>query len=56
MIKLTLEIKEQEEGKLDLKLVDPTKKQLESASENEKLIAQKMKNVLDEELLKKLED
>lgn len=56
MIKLTLEIKEQEEGKLELKLVDPSKKQLDGASENEKLIAQKVKNVLDEDLLKKLED
>lgn len=56
MIKLTLEIKEQEEGKLDLKLVDPSKKQLSEATENEKLIAQKVKNVLDEDLLKKLEE
>lgn len=55
MVKLGIEIKEVEDNKLAIKLVDPTKKQLETASENEKVIAQKFKNIFDEKLVKMLE-
>lgn len=55
MLKLGLELKESGET-LNIKLVDPTKKQLDSASENEKLVAQTIKNMLDKKLLELLED
>ena len=43
MVKLGLEIKEKE-GSININLVDPTKKQLDTASENEKYIAQLFKD------------
>ena len=43
MVKLGLEIKENENN-VNVKLTDPTKKQLEEATENEKLIAQRVKD------------
>ena len=55
MVKLTLEIKEKD-GTIHLNLVDPTKKQLSEATENEKLIAQKFKDLFDEKLVEMLED
>lgn len=55
MLKLGLELKESGET-LNIKLVDPTKKQLDSASENEKLVAQTIKEMLDKRLLELLED
>lgn len=55
MVKLGLEINETN-GEVNIKLTDPTKKQLETASENEKLIAQKIKDLFDEKLINLLED
>ena len=50
MVKLGIEIKDN--GKeINVKLTDPTKKQLEEATENEKFIAQKFKDVFDGDLL-----
>ena len=43
MVKLGLEIKE-DEGNVNINLTDPTKKQLNEATENEKLIAQRIKD------------
>ena len=50
MLKLGIELKEVGET-LNINLVDPTKKQLETASDNEKLIAQVIKDVLNKKLL-----
>ena len=50
MVKLTLEIKEKDDD-LKVQLLDPTEKQLESASDNEKFIAQAFKELFDEKLL-----
>jgi hypothetical protein len=55
MVKLGLEINETN-GEVNIKLTDPTKKQLETASENEKLIAQKFKDLFDNKLLNLLEE
>lgn len=43
MVKLGLEITEKEDN-VNVKLTDPTKKQLAEATENEKLIAQRVKD------------
>ena len=56
MLKLGIEIKQsvsKPDGKTDLniKLVDPTKKQLEEATDNEKLVAQKFKDLFDSKLI-----
>lgn len=61
MIKLGIEIKEDittPDGKtnINIKLVDPTKKQLNEASENEKVIAQKFKDLFDNSLVSLLEN
>lgn len=50
MVKLTLEIKEKDKD-LKVNLLNPTDKQLETASENEKFIAQAFKDLFDEKLL-----
>lgn len=50
MVKLTLEIKEKDDD-LKVQLLDPTEKQLESASDNEKYLAQAFKELFDEKLL-----
>lgn len=50
MIKLGLELKEND-GNINIKLIDPTKKQLESATDKEKLTAQILKEVLETKLL-----
>ena len=50
MIKLGLQITENEND-LNIKIIDPTKKQLETATENEKVIAQVFKDLFDESLV-----
>lgn len=40
---------------LNIKLIDPSKKQLEAASDNEKVVAQKFKNIFDKKLIELLE-
>ena len=50
MLKLGIEFKEVGET-LNINLIDPTKKQLDTASENEKITAQIVKDVLNEKLL-----
>lgn len=55
MVKLGLEIKEDGE-KINIKLTDPSKKQLETASENELFIAQNFKELFDEKLIILLEE
>ena len=53
MVKLTLEINDTN-GEVNIKLVNPTKKQVENASENELLIAQKFKELFDTKLIELL--
>ena len=53
MVKLTLEINDTN-GEVNIKLVNPTKKQVENASENELLIAQKFKDLFDTKLIELL--
>lgn len=55
MVKLGLEITE-EKGNINIKLIDPTKKQLDTATENEKFVAQKFKDLFDEKLVEMLEE
>lgn len=55
MVKLTLEINDTN-GEVNVKLVNPTKKQLENATENEKFIAQKIKDLFDEKLIELLNE
>ena len=55
MVKLTLEINEAN-GEVNVKLVTPTKKQLDNATENEKIVAQKFKDLFDNRLLNLLEE
>lgn len=55
MIKLGLQITDNEK-EVNIKLLDPTKKQLESATENEKLIAQNFKELFDEKLIELLQE
>lgn len=55
MVKLGIEIKEDGE-KINVKLTDPSKKQLETASENELFIAQNFKELFDEKLITLLEE
>lgn len=50
MVKITLEIKD--DGKeVNVKFINPTKKQLDGATENEKVVAQKIKDIFDNNLL-----
>ena len=50
MVKITLEIKD--DGKeVNVKFKNPTEKQLEEATENEKIVAQKIKDIFDNNLL-----
>ena len=53
MVKLTLEINDTN-GEVNIKLVNPTKKQVENATENEILIAQKFKDLFDTKLIELL--
>ena len=55
MIKLGLQITDNEK-EVNIKLLDSTKKQLESATENEKLIAQSFKELFDEKLIELLKE
>lgn len=55
MVKLGLEIKESN-NHVTINLIDPTKKQLNEATENEKFIAQKFKDLFDEKLVEMLEE
>lgn len=55
MVKLTLEISDTN-GEVNVKLVTPTKKQIDTASENEKIVAQKFKDLFDNKLLNLLEE
>ena len=50
MIKLGLQITENDKD-VNIKIIDPTKKQLETATENEKVIAQAFKELFDETLV-----
>lgn len=55
MLKLTIGLKEVE-NTLNINLIDPTKKQLEAATENERITAQVIKDLLDNKLLELLEE
>lgn len=55
MIKIGLEIK-QDGSKVHLRLVDPSKKQLEEASDDERLVAQKVKDLFDIKLIDLLDE
>ena len=55
MLKLGIELKEVD-NTLNINLVDPTKKQLETATDNEKIISQKIKDLLNDRLLYLLEE
>lgn len=55
MLKLGIQIEEKDK-ELNIKLIDPTKKQLDSASDNELLVAQAIKDLLDKRLLELLEE
>ena len=55
MLKLTIGLKEVD-NTLNINLIDPTKKQLEQASENEKITAQLIKDLLNNKLLDLLEE
>lgn len=41
---------------LNINLIDPTEKQLNSATENEKIVAQSLKDLFEKRLLKLLEE
>lgn len=55
MLKIGIELKEVGET-LNIHLLDPTKKQLDSATEMEKITAQVIKELLDKRLLELLEE
>lgn len=55
MLKIGIELKEAQET-LNIHLTDPSKKQLETASDNEKMVAQLIKDLLNERLLELLEE
>lgn len=55
MLKITIGLKEVD-NTLNINLIDPTKKQLEEASENEKITAQLIKDLLNNKLLELLEE
>ena len=55
MLKLGIELKEVGET-LNINLVDPAKKQLGTATEQEKLVAQLIKDLLNDRLLDLLEE
>lgn len=55
MVKLGLQVTD--DGKeVNIKLIDPSKKTLDSATENEKLIAQAFKELFDEKLIELLQE
>ena len=55
MLKLGIELKEVGET-LNINLLDPTKKQLDTATEQEKLVAQLIKDLLNDRLLDLLKE
>ncbi|MBO7712830.1 MAG: hypothetical protein J6S85_04620 [Methanobrevibacter sp.] len=55
MVKLTLEINDTND-EVNVKLVTPTKKQIDAATENERIVAQKFKDLFDNQLLILLEE
>lgn len=55
MVKITLEINDTND-EVNIKLVNPTKKQLDTATENEKIVAQKFKDLFDNKLINLLEE
>ena len=55
MLKLGIELKSVGDT-LNIRLVDPTKKQLDAATEHEKMVAQLIKDLLNERLLELLEE
>ena len=55
MVKLGLQITD-DEKEVNIKLLDPTKKQLETATENEKMIAQNFKELFEEKLIELLKE
>lgn len=55
MLKLTIGLK-QVDDTLNINLIDPTEKQLLSATEMERITAQAIKDVLDKRLLELLEE
>ena len=55
MLKLGIELKEVGET-LNINLLDPTKKQLDTATDQEKLVAQLIKDLLNNRLLDLLEE
>lgn len=55
MLKLTIGLKEVDDT-MNINLIDPTKKQLAEASENEKVLAQAIKDLLNNRLLELLEE
>ena len=55
MLKITIGLKEVD-NTLNINLIDPTKKQLEEATENEKITAQLIKDLLNNKLLDLLEE
>lgn len=50
MVKLGIEINDSGD-EINIKLIDPTKKQLEGATANEKIVAQAFKDLFDEKLI-----
>lgn len=55
MLKFGIQIKEADDN-INIQLVDPTEKQLNSASDNERAIAQALKDLFDKRLLELLEE
>lgn len=55
MLKMGIELKEVD-NTLNINLLDPTKKQLETATDNEKMLAQMIKDLLNDKLLEMLEN
>ena len=55
MLKIGLKITANETD-INVKLVDPTKKELEAATEDEKFIAQAFKEIFDESLVNLLQE
>ena len=55
MVKLGIKIKANEKD-INVSLVDPTKKELDTATEDEKMIAQAFKELFNEKLLSLLQD
>lgn len=55
MLKISLKITENDDV-INVKLLDSTKKELASATDNEKLIAQKFKDLFDTKLMELLEE